>query len=335
MHVTIMSIGQVQQANDALFAIRHIVMERSENFSADLAISVADKLNYVENLLTNAIAALKEETSMLEDCRPKATPGTETAITASNRPPSINLPPDVRVGAYRDHLSVSVVLNSPIVRRAMCAAYRCKHQDVEVNNWDFDDSQMLAFAARLAKQQHLSPFELVQLVVEIRNLSRAGLAQLTRHRHGSFMVSSQHFGANIPLALVSKKALQDQGATLRAVTEAAKAFLALPADVPAEYRRMSAPNAMACHVTWATNLRELATFIRHRACKDNVEEMQLLARLAYKSLLRWFADVYGQDKATMVLRPLLDNVSPCVKTLKCAYHCALSINFAMEDNHAS
>ncbi|MFS0841214.1 FAD-dependent thymidylate synthase [Paenibacillus sp. 1P03SA] len=148
----------------------------------------------------------------------------------------------------------------------------------------------------ITRSGHTSTLEHISYTFAVEGVSRALLAQLTRHRVGfSYSVQSQRyvrFGSEdksggfdyvVPPSVTARDELLDQiaagnvtgsseekrGKALtiyhEALTSAQKAYDDLrAAGVPAEDARMVLPNAAACNLVLTVNLRALLNFYRKR-----------------------------------------------------------------------
>lgn len=132
---------------------------------------------------------------------------------------------------------------------------------------------------------HTSTLEHIIYTFAIEGVSRALLAQLTRHRHLSFSVQSQRYvrmGSNdkiggfdyvIPPSINADKELDDKFFPEDTVTEMFKGFmndaqaaydLLREAGVPPEDARMVLPNAATCNLVLTGNLRSFLDFYSKR-----------------------------------------------------------------------
>lgn len=162
-----------------------------------------------------------------------------------------------------------------------------------------------AFIQKILESGHLSVVEHVSLTFAVEGVSRALLAQLTRHRIASFSVQSQRYvsmeaGFNyvIPPRI---KALGE---------EAAGSFQAQLAQMHAWYQewqqklgagesanedaRFVLPNACETRLIMTMNARELKHFFRLRCCERAQWEIRALAtemlRIAKNTLPALFSD---------------------------------------------
>jgi len=141
---------------------------------------------------------------------------------------------------------------------------------------------------------HTSLFEHATITVLIQGISRSLLAQVTRHRMGSFTSGSQHYQKysdyddivdakmkNMPIASY----LID--ASNQTYTDLIKHY-----NVPAEEARQILTNSKAVNLLWTTNARSLINFLNIRLCKRNVKEMYAFARNMETIANQWFPELF-------------------------------------------
>ena len=159
---------------------------------------------------------------------------------------------------------------------------------------------------RLLAMGHTSPLEFIQLRIDIRNVSRSFLAQLTRHRMGSFMSGSQHYQDYRDYSCVVHpkyvKLIVDPAYSH--FDNKNKEYCALEIafmdyeflineGVPPEEARQVLPNAAAVNIAWSVNLRSLVNFFEQRCCNRNTDEMQLFANRLRKRIVGHLPNLDG------------------------------------------
>lgn len=145
-----------------------------------------------------------------------------------------------------------------------------------------DDRKLLR---KLVQLGHLSVLEHAQATFLIDGISRACLAQLTRHRHLSFTVESGRFTVArelfiYPATLLGNRVARDAYAAVRASYAAAWAtYQALLAQgVPKEDARFVLPQAQATRLALSGNFRALYEFLQKRLMPDAQWEIRALAK---------------------------------------------------------
>lgn len=142
----------------------------------------------------------------------------------------------------------------------------------------------------LYKAEHRSPLEHVVLCMQITGVSRAFMAQITRHRLASYTCSSQHYQN------YSKYPVIEWYYTERmemAIDDAVAAYdEAIRNEVPKDVARMCLPEAMAVNMIMTANAREWAEIMHQRLCLRNTNETLAVAMLMYDELRKWFPELF-------------------------------------------
>lgn len=137
--------------------------------------------------------------------------------------------------------------------------------------------------AYLVRAGHGSVLEHVNFHFVIERISRALLAQLTRHRMGSFTAASQHYNDyrawpfSMPAIPEDKPEARNIVLNILQEIEGAYTSLVDKHGVSVHEARMVLPQAAQCALYWTINLRSLINFLQQRLCHRNVPEMQIFA----------------------------------------------------------
>lgn len=162
-------------------------------------------------------------------------------------------------------------------------SYRiCYSKDIFENVKIKSQEEMIDFILPLVELGHTSPLEHVSFTFSIEGISRACLAQLTRHRMFKFNVQSQryvdakHFGCEMPSSI----ALNEEASYvfmdfINGVMEAYKDLQNL--GIPKEDARSILPQATTCNLVVTCDLHNFRNFLRQRLCKEAQEEIRELA----------------------------------------------------------
>ena len=148
------------------------------------------------------------------------------------------------------------------------------------NSHSTDDARLIR---SLIRRGHLSPLEHASFSFEITDVSRALLAQITRHRIASFSVQSQRYVKQDGFDYVMPPSIQALGA------EQAEQFRAQMAQIDRWYRqwidcglpkedaRFVLPNAATTRMVVTMNARELMHFFELRCAPDAQWEIRQVA----------------------------------------------------------
>lgn len=131
---------------------------------------------------------------------------------------------------------------------------------------------------------HQSVLEFADFTFHIEGVSRALLAQLTRHRHSSFAVRSQRYCVEDGFKFVIPKSIKDDASIeseyLQVMNQIKQFYShALDHGVPAEDARYMLPNACFTNLEVKMNGRALIHFCNERMCSRAQWEIR---ELAYK-----------------------------------------------------
>lgn len=173
-----------------------------------------------------------------------------------------------------------------------------------------DEEKTASFVDMLAEIGHESPIEHASFTFGIEGVSRALLAQITRHRMASYSVQSQRYVAakmfdyvlppeieSIPEAAEEyRKAMEEDQAhydRLTAILKEKHLTAKLAAGMPEkeaaraaekqaiEDARFVLPNACTTKIMMTMNARSLMNFFKHRCCNRAQWEIRELAEKMY------------------------------------------------------
>lgn len=221
-------------------------------------------------------------------------------------------------------MHVTLITCTPIPEKTVAAAAKlCYSESDAMHLMDgMDDTAAADFVRMLASYGHESPIEHVSFTFGIEGVSRALLAQITRHRLASFSVQSQryvkqeHFEYITPPEIATdpetlaiyNQAMQDSVDTynrLADLLEERHYQTFLNEGMPAKTARSKAekkaiedarfvlPNACETKMVMTMNARSLLNFFRMRCCNRAQWEIRALAkemlRLCYEQAPTIFA----------------------------------------------
>ena len=187
------------------------------------------------------------------------------------------------------HLHVELLAHTPEPEKTCALAARTCYSAMEYDELKalVDEKDQAAFLRRIMASGHLSVLEHASFTFGISGVSRALLAQITRHRIASFSVQSQRyvslekgFGYIVPprirdLGEDAVKAFEGQMAQMQSWYEGWQEKLGENAN---EDARFVLPNACETHITMTMNARELLHFFSLRCCNRAQWEIRALAR---------------------------------------------------------
>lgn len=182
------------------------------------------------------------------------------------------------------------------------------------------------------KSGHESLLEHVSFTFLIEGVSRALLAQLTRHRHSSFSVESQRyvpyhdgFDYTVPPRIAqrgeeSEKVFDNQ---MRTLAVWYNGWMQVLGDEGAEDARFVLPNACDTRLILTMNARQLKTFLGLRLCNRAQWEIRELAGKMLEVVLPYLPNVFSErmakcdqvgyctERKSCGRKPMLDDILAC------------------------
>lgn len=153
--------------------------------------------------------------------------------------------------------------------------------------YDRKPTKGYAIAKACAKSGHRSVWEHINFVFQVSGVSRALLAQITRHRHFSFSVRSQRYCDESGFAFVTPFKLEADKEFLEGMNDAGRHYDALTAKgVPSEDARAVLPNACATEFVISSNARAWIEASHLRLCTRAQAEIRQMFGLARKEIDR-------------------------------------------------
>jgi thymidylate synthase (FAD) len=167
---------------------------------------------------------------------------------------------------------------------AIAARLCYSYADIDEISKNTTKEKIKTLLSKVISSGHSSVLEHALFTFGIEGVSRALLAQLTRHRIASFSVQSQRYvkfkdGVEFVVPETIKKnknLLKKYNDFLGNAEKLYKEFL--NTGIPAEYARYVLPNACATKIIITMNARELRHFFSLRCCNRAQQEMIDMAR---------------------------------------------------------
>lgn len=213
-------------------------------------------------------------------------------------------------------MKVTLIAHTPHPEQVVAAAAKLCYSDAELQTLldGLDQQKSRDFVRKLASLGHESPTEHVSFTFGIEGVSRALLAQITRHRIASFSVQSQRYVRLNEFEFVTPEMVeqdqQSQEAFSEAMEQAGEQYRRIAAvlkdghirrlmkegldekiatrqaeKMAIEDARFVLPNACTTKMMVTMNARSLNNFFRHRCCQRAQWEIRNLAdemlRLVY------------------------------------------------------
>lgn len=179
-------------------------------------------------------------------------------------------------------MTVQLITHTPEPERLVAAAAKLCYSNANMQDvLAISSEDAEKFIAKLP-EAHQSPLEHVSFTFAIEGVSRALLAQITRHRIASFSVQSQRyvgmdgFGCVTPPSIAADDEAAKMFEKCMGMLDTYYAYFR-SAGVPAEDARFVLPNACATRMIVTMNARELLHFFSLRCCKRAQWEIRAVA----------------------------------------------------------
>lgn len=173
------------------------------------------------------------------------------------------------------HIRVSILQRTPDPGKLVLNAARLSMSTrAEIDQEDELSDRLLKF---IITAGHHSLLEHVVFTFYIENVSRALLAQVTRHRMASFTSASQHYSdyRHMPM-VVAVHSTERLYTSLENSLKAYEELIEID-GMAKEEARMVLPNASAVNLIMTINASSILNMMKQRLCFRNVAEMQYFA----------------------------------------------------------
>ncbi len=179
-------------------------------------------------------------------------------------------------------MNVQLLAHTPAPEQLVAASAKLCYSAASIAGLAAIEADKAAEFIDKLPEAHQSPFEHVSFTFGIEGVSRAMLAQITRHRIASFSVQSQRyvemgrFGYVIPQTIAeSDESLDEYQHIMYLVRIVYNKLIEL--GIPAEDARFVLPNACETRMIVTMNARELLHFFSLRCCKRAQWEIRAVA----------------------------------------------------------
>lgn len=168
---------------------------------------------------------------------------------------------------------------------------------------------------------HLSVMEFAQFHFHIEGVSRALLAQITRHRTGKFEVRSQRYCVEDGFEYVTPKTISNNNSANTIYDNIIKRIQTSYDDlisigVPAEDARMILPNACCTVIDCSFDFRNLMHFFNERLCTRAQWEIRELAQKMRNCII----EVCPELKSYCVPKCEAHDIAFCPEHKSCGRH---------------
>ena len=177
---------------------------------------------------------------------------------------------------------VRLIASTPDAQRLVAAAARNCYSGKGPSKLLDEMDNVNELLERVASMGHASLWEHAGYTFTLENVSRALLAEITRHRIASFSVKSQRYVKEKQFDHVCPPTVKADGEAdsvfQKAMEAAGEAYRALlERGIPPEDARFVLPNACCTHIVVTMNARELLHFFELRCCNRAQWEIRSVA----------------------------------------------------------
>jgi thymidylate synthase (FAD) len=181
-------------------------------------------------------------------------------------------------------MKVKLLAHTPDADKLVAAAAKLCYakSDVDTLMDNLTAEKVEDFIERLAELGHESPIEHASYTFAVEGVSRALLAQLTRHRIASYSVQSQRyvdkgdFDYIVPPSIAADPEAAEMFERCMDMLDTYYAYF-MAAGIPNEDARFVLPNACDTRIIFTMNARSLHNFFRLRCCNRAQWEIRALA----------------------------------------------------------
>jgi thymidylate synthase (FAD) len=180
-------------------------------------------------------------------------------------------------------MNVQLLAHTPAPEQLVAASAKLCYSAASIADLAAIEADKAAEFIDKLPEAHQSPLEHVSFTFGIEGVSRAMLAQITRHRIASFSVQSQRyvdmsdgFGYVIPESIEQNPEARDVFDAFMRDIETLYTYLR-SCGIPAEDARFILPNACHTQMIVTMNARELLHFFSLRCCKRAQWEIRAVA----------------------------------------------------------
>ena len=179
-------------------------------------------------------------------------------------------------------MNVQLLAHTPAPEQLVAASAKLCYSAASIADLAAIEADKAAEFIGKLPEAHQSPFEHVSFTFGIEGVSRAMLAQITRHRIASFSVQSQRyvnmdeFGYVIPPSIAANQDALDEYEHFMDRADLVYTYLR-SSGIPAEDARFVLPNACETRMIVTMNARELLHFFSLRCCKRAQWEIRAVA----------------------------------------------------------
>lgn len=225
----------------------------------------------------------------------------------------------------RKQLSVRLLAHTLEAENTIAMAARLCYSSATIDDLleKTQEQDQSKFIEKLAHMEHLSPMEHATFTFGVEGVSRALLAQITRHRIASFSVQSQRYvnqtkeGLNyiVPLSIerLGDEAIAEYHDQMQQMQSWYETWCEKLGTDKREDARFVLPNASETRMVVTMNTRELLHFFKLRCCERAQWEIRALAWTMWGQMIRLAPMLFGQAGPSCVSGNCSEGAMTCGK----------------------
>lgn len=204
-------------------------------------------------------------------------------------------------------MKVTLISHTPEPEKLIASAAKLCYSSSDVQSLmnGLTTEKIEAFIKKLTDLGHQSPLEHCTFTFGVEGVSRALLAQLTRHRIASYSVKSQRYVKEGQFEYITPKAIEEDDVLFLEYIKLMKDIqsfynLAINRGIQAEDARFILPNACSTQLIMTMNIRSLLNFFELRCCERAQWEIREMANAMLKICKEVAPNIFANAGASCV-----------------------------------
>lgn len=164
----------------------------------------------------------------------------------------------------------------------------------DYNNYIKSYDRQCKLIKKVLLMGHATAFENVVMTFLITGGSRNFLAQITRHRIGTFASASQHYQNYKNYGAIFCPQMQEHPKVIQFMANMMDLYNQLVSEgIPHEEVRQILCGGMENNLLWTVNARSLINFLNLRLCERNTLEMKTVASKVRDVVIEYFPELFS------------------------------------------
>lgn len=219
-------------------------------------------------------------------------------------------------------MKVTLITHTPEPEKVIASAAKLCYSssNIETLMNGLTSEKIESFIKKLTDLGHQSPLEHCTFTFGIEGVSRALLAQLTRHRIASYSVKSQRYVKEDMFEYITPKTIEEDDVLfleyIRLMNNIQEFYnSAIKRGVPAEDARYALPNACSTQLIMTFNIRSLLNFFELRCCNRAQTEIRQMADMMLDICKEVAPNIFAKAGASCVRGKCKEGKMSCGKPI--------------------